>query len=243
MKKILTYALLALVLTGSTVTFNACKKGKDDPFLSLRSRNARLIGKWKLSKMEGTYTANNSTTSSISNQTISRMFDGTAVTKTYTSSSTISGTTTTQNITEKSTLTMELEILKDGTTVLTKTSSLTSTTQTSSPVVVAPIQGMPNGVNGSINVGDESVNNLVFDGTYTYGVNSSANVQNGRWYWLESSKSKVNVTIDVLGTFYVKSLKNKTLVLESIDSDNNTTTAGSTSTNANSNSTTYTFVQ
>lgn len=36
------------------LSFQACKKGENDPFLSLRSRKARLEGEWVLSKLEGT---------------------------------------------------------------------------------------------------------------------------------------------------------------------------------------------
>lgn len=45
MKKILfKVAILAVVISG----IQSCKKGEDDPFLSLRSRKARLSGEWKL---------------------------------------------------------------------------------------------------------------------------------------------------------------------------------------------------
>ena len=44
MKNVLIYILVFCML----IPFNACKKGSDDPFISLRSRNQRLIGKWKI---------------------------------------------------------------------------------------------------------------------------------------------------------------------------------------------------
>lgn len=34
------------ILLGLCLVMNNCKKGDDDPFLSFRSRNNRLIGKW-----------------------------------------------------------------------------------------------------------------------------------------------------------------------------------------------------
>lgn len=243
MKKILTYASLALILTGSTLSFNSCKKGKDDPFLSFRSRNSRLIGKWKLSKTDGAVTSNSSSTSSTSNESIKSVYDGTSVVNTYTGTDVNSGATTTTNITEKSTIALDMEILKDGTVTITNSSTLTSTTQTTSPANTAPIPGMANSPFGTKSVGSYSVSSLAFDGTYTYGINSTSDTQTGRWYWLESSKSKVNVLIDGLGLFYVKSLKNKTLVLELIDSSTNTTTNSGTSTSSSSKTVTYTFVQ
>jgi len=38
------------LLLASAWLFTACKKGEDDPFLSLKSRDARLRGEWKLVK-------------------------------------------------------------------------------------------------------------------------------------------------------------------------------------------------
>lgn len=40
--------LLTLILLGTSLLFTSCRKGEDDPFLSFRSRNARLSGKWEL---------------------------------------------------------------------------------------------------------------------------------------------------------------------------------------------------
>ncbi|MEY5035195.1 MAG: hypothetical protein RLZZ110_212 [Bacteroidota bacterium] len=40
--------LLSILVFCMLIPFNACKKGDDDPFISLRSRNQRLIGKWKI---------------------------------------------------------------------------------------------------------------------------------------------------------------------------------------------------
>lgn len=52
MKKIIisTIGILAL-----SVNLSSCKKGENDPFLSLKSRKARLVGEWNLTKIEGTY--------------------------------------------------------------------------------------------------------------------------------------------------------------------------------------------
>jgi hypothetical protein len=49
MKKVLGIALIAAFAVPS---FQACKKGEDDPGLSLRSRKARLAGEWTLASME-----------------------------------------------------------------------------------------------------------------------------------------------------------------------------------------------
>lgn len=56
-KKLIYFAFAVIAIVGvSTVT--SCKKGENDPSLSLRSRKARITGEWKLA--EGTYTNLNS---------------------------------------------------------------------------------------------------------------------------------------------------------------------------------------
>lgn len=59
--KFKTLILLSLV----AAIFGQCKKGKDDPFMSIHTRKARLVGEWKLTKGLTTstsipYTGNNS---------------------------------------------------------------------------------------------------------------------------------------------------------------------------------------
>ncbi|HOU97507.1 MAG TPA: hypothetical protein PLP65_01545 [Bacteroidales bacterium] len=44
--KVISNTLLAILTIG--LIFNSCRKGEDDPFVSFRSRDQRLIGKWKL---------------------------------------------------------------------------------------------------------------------------------------------------------------------------------------------------
>ena len=47
------YAFVAIL---SLTFLAACKKGENDPFLSLRTRNARITGTWKLTAQETTQT-------------------------------------------------------------------------------------------------------------------------------------------------------------------------------------------
>ena len=66
MKKIIVAGIAIIALSVSIVS---CKKGENDPFLSLKSRKARVVGEWTLTKVEGTYSdidpadASNSTSS------------------------------------------------------------------------------------------------------------------------------------------------------------------------------------
>lgn len=81
--------------------FNACKKGSEDPFISFRSREARLKGEWHLAS--GTATITNGAV------TTTKTFDGSMVTITS------NGQTTVMAHTEK------LEFLKDNVYKSTKT--------------------------------------------------------------------------------------------------------------------------
>jgi hypothetical protein len=44
--------LVATLIGLTALTFTSCKKGEDDPALSLRSRTARFANTWKLTKFE-----------------------------------------------------------------------------------------------------------------------------------------------------------------------------------------------
>jgi hypothetical protein len=72
---------LALLLLTAVVTLQGCKKGENDPFLSLRSRDARITGEWELMKMETSirikYTSESSSASEIIETT---SFNGTHLT-------------------------------------------------------------------------------------------------------------------------------------------------------------------
>lgn len=54
MKKINLLTLMAAIV--ALTTLNSCKQGENDPFLSLRSRDARIKGLWNLESVTGKYT-------------------------------------------------------------------------------------------------------------------------------------------------------------------------------------------
>lgn len=95
-KKIFYFAFVAFAIAGMSTMTTSCKKGENDPGLSLRSRMARVTGEWKLE--EGTRTSSNT-------------FGGATVTSTttYTNSSYTTSNGFTSQYTEK------LTIEKDGT--------------------------------------------------------------------------------------------------------------------------------
>lgn len=122
MKKVLFLSTAVLLLT---TVFTACKKGENDPFLSLRSRKARIAGEWNLDYAEYVHSntlANTTTTESIS------FYDQTEVTV---NSTQVSGSTINYEVLS-SPCTVKLTIEKDGTytQVKTKNNEVTTTTGT-----------------------------------------------------------------------------------------------------------------
>lgn len=99
MKALKYIAIATLALTAGLTT--SCKKGENDPFLSLSTRKARITGEWKVSS---SYSKNVSTgTSTVTNV---NSYDGTTNTNTYTSGNI--NNTSTENYT------IEMTINRDG---------------------------------------------------------------------------------------------------------------------------------
>jgi hypothetical protein len=92
------FMIAILVHALASPMFVGCKKGANDPGLSLKSRNSRLIGEWKLVSFEGTYQG----VSGGSAYTTTYKFDG----NNYTASSSGSSVSGTGSFT--------MEIAKDG---------------------------------------------------------------------------------------------------------------------------------
>ena len=106
MKKIF-FSLFSLLII--TLCLSSCKKGDNDPFLSLQSRKARLIGEWKVTKE----VIAASETYLDSNLTINSIYDGTKKMN-YTVTQTPSGNKSSKDSTFYS---QTLSIKKDGTYV------------------------------------------------------------------------------------------------------------------------------
>ena len=98
MKKSIALLGMAL-LVFTSVLITGCKKGEDDPFISLKSRDARITAKWKLTKAEGTST----NTFAGTTYTTTSNFNGTVYTITYSSGDV-----------DSYSYALEMEILKGG---------------------------------------------------------------------------------------------------------------------------------
>lgn len=82
------YKIILLSLAVFATTFSACKKGEDDPALSLRSRKARVAGEWKMTNIKST----NTFSSNLFNSTTIMTGDGSTYTRTMTTMGTPSTT-------------------------------------------------------------------------------------------------------------------------------------------------------
>lgn len=77
MKKHVSF-LTVLLISSMILSFTSCKKGEDDPFLSLKSRNSRLKGEWVMKEASVTETYSVSGVSSTTTTT----YNGTQMTET-----------------------------------------------------------------------------------------------------------------------------------------------------------------
>ena len=98
MKKNILFIALGLII--GSVTLTGCKKGENDPFLSLKSRDARITANWKLVKVE----SSDVSTDPSGTDTYTTTYDGTTL------SAAINGVTASAY-----SYSLSVEILKDGT--------------------------------------------------------------------------------------------------------------------------------
>jgi hypothetical protein len=84
MKKNFFRIALIVMVGGLMMASSGCKKGENDPFISLRSRDARITGTWKFTEEDysSTTTTTNDGTTTLSSSTTK--FDGSLMTTTYT---------------------------------------------------------------------------------------------------------------------------------------------------------------
>ena len=217
MKKILIYSLtLGLILP----MFNGCKKGSEDPGLSLRSRDNRITGTWELveitethSEVE-TFTQNNLTTTTTTNTDIS--FNGSNL-QTITNVTIKAPDTTTYTISKNvDVYKLKIEILKDNTAKVEESSTQSESCFENSQNCV------------TVKISDPT---------------STSNNYSGNWYWADSKKNKIGI----MGPHNyfsgnIKRLSNDELIFEEVYEDftEDKSVASTKSTKTNK-TTTYTY--
>lgn len=133
MKNLRKFVLIALAAAFVVPVLDSCKKGEEDPALSLKSRKGRLKGEWKVDSYEVNEVDESSNTSVSGITTTTKdesksVYDGTKVTTTGKTTYTSGGTTTTDTWdveTENFAATYTIE--GDGTFSKEETTSYTET--------------------------------------------------------------------------------------------------------------------
>jgi hypothetical protein len=96
--------LILIAILG--ISINSCKKGEEDPFISLRTRDARITAEWKLVSIDENYEHNFTTLGSPVTVIVTTVFDGTEMT--------VSTTINDETTTETYSFSQNLEIFNDG---------------------------------------------------------------------------------------------------------------------------------
>lgn len=205
--------LFSVLLTG--IGFYGCKKGENDPFISFKSRDKRIMGEWDLTKMElSSVTIDKDNTigaSSYNHQTtsVTTSFDGSVFSKStktdYTDYPYIPNSTTSQTITDRYSKTITLTLDKHGVAKSTEMSTYISSTRATTPSDVCMTGDIPG---------------LTCDGTYTNTGTalSTSGTYDGKWSWMGDNKNKEQVYIELSGTmggtYMIDQLKSKEIILK-----------------------------
>ncbi|HBX50715.1 MAG: hypothetical protein A2275_11210 [Bacteroidetes bacterium RIFOXYA12_FULL_35_11] len=240
-----------------------CKKGENDPFLSFRSRDKRLVGNWTISKVDNTSitdikgnsvnypslaaaTYNNDYTNSLT--TITTTFDGSTlnysnvVSTTNFHYSTVYPATTPSSVvtttgsttTNVYTYSIGITIEEQGIAKVTEVSTAKTQTLSHTPAQTCPVgYGTPG---------------LTCDGTYTVTTPTTTTTNfEGTWHWGTEKKNKDMLVLEGVGsysgTYYIQQLKMKEIVLIQKSVSNNTDSGASNSSNAISDNNTVTLTR
>jgi hypothetical protein len=236
MKKLI---ILFLAVSTAAATFNSCKKGEDDKFLSLRSRDSRLMREWVLEKYE-----------SNSSNVTSKIIGGSSTTKTIDLTTSSSGTTfttirkqidvaspgstTSETVTFVEDKTVSFKFEKHGVITNSGTGKSISLSQTSAPTFTC------SGGQSPEPFGSSPLSGLTCDGTYNFTTNSESSSATGNWIWSNSNKNKEFLLIEG-SLFYVKRLTSKELVLEQSGKSNSGSSATFFNNTVGNSKTTWTF--
>jgi len=227
MKNVLSAVLIAALIMP---VMQGCKKGPEDPGISLKSRDKKIVGIWNMILNEET--ADNKTVTNVlispaytdvNQTTTTTSYNGTTETETEVitnidgqNSTTVIITTTT--VTDQ---TVELTLIKDGTYSMTTTSTPKTTTMITSPANQCSSPLDPWDIPGQ-----------TCDGTFTEVGSSSASTSTGRWWWENSKKNKTHLVLDDdWGSMFLLRLSSKEMIAEvDLKTNSSNTTTNQTST-------------
>lgn len=188
-----------------SLPFHSCKKGAEDPFLSVRSRDNRITGTWLLKEANSSFVSsdlsifllwsNTPTTSSMTSLGISVFENGELVITNSTDMSSNGTDSETRNVLT-SNYSMTLDILNDGTYTISENYGYTSETMTT-----------------YTKQGDVTTTTRT-DTTYNPEEQFLNTIERGYWTWEDSKKDKSFINLSGIGSFHILRLAHKELKLE-----------------------------
>ena len=220
------FITLVSFLTVVSLIFNSCRKGEDDPWISLRSRNNRVIGKWKLEEYtyKKEYTSKYSYNNNVNDNKTSVTRD-TLITNTFQSEILTENTVNSYsnkwnykeydsnsnsflpyentdcnngNYTKKYKYSIELEIKKDYTWVANYSKYEISTSTKYNSYYITN-------------------NDTLYSNTTDTVIDTNLGYNNwseqGNWYWEDSKKDKIIINAGPMKG-YLKKLSNKEIIIE-----------------------------
>lgn len=230
MRKLLLSTISLALIAGS---FTSCKKGEEDPFLSFRSRDARITGTWELSEHTSTRTTTTMETTSNDVNSNSNVFEETEVmSETYNGSNwtTTTSIESTENDTESnySIASQSFESETTETEIESVTTDVKSVTLTISIYKdnTYKVERTQTDVSYSMDQ-TTKINGTGFtsesDTTYSPADVNNSTYDEGEWYWFDSRKKKIAISAGPLSG-HILQLKNKELIITEnyTDGDNNT---------------------
>src|SRR3989339_256280 len=235
MKKVkILSVLLMIVMIAPVMVLTNCKKGENDPFLSFRSRDKRLVGNWTISKVDNTsitdIKGNSVNYPSLAAATYNNDYTNVYPATTPSSVVTTTGSTTTNVYTYSIGITIE----EQGIAKVTEVSTAKTQTLSHTPAQTCPVgYGTPG---------------LTCDGTYTVTTPTTTTTNfEGTWHWGTEKKNKDMLVLEGVGsysgTYYIQQLKMKEIVLIQKSVSNNTDSGASNSSNAISDNNTVTLTR
>jgi hypothetical protein len=187
MKK-LTKSVLAILVVASSIT--ACKKGDDDPGLSLSSRSSRIAGEWKVDSYESATTdvSTNNGLNTVTTETSvnSTKINGATINTSSNVTSTAAGFTSYTESTTGTVSEFTYTIEKDGTWKSKKVTKITSSTKVEAGVSETDAENLTTTVDA--------------EGTWQFlGKNKGAELKNKEAVLLSTAKI-VTTTVDISTT-------------------------------------------
>lgn len=240
MKKL--FGIIALLSIVLSLTYTSCRKGEEDPFLSLRSRDKRIIGTWTL--ISGSDVTTTSTTTTDYNnknsekttvaesETVSIDFDGTVLTTNESNT-----TTTTSLVTEavfnqqtgKYSYNTPTSVVIESTNTLDKNSFSIELEINEDHTYKATFNEalISNHFSGKQNIGGIDYPYTTTDTTYSP-ADTHNWVEEGDWYWEDAKDQKIMIFAGTAMSGKLKKLSNKEIILEDITEESDDETENTT---------------